>query len=275
MMLIDFTKPTRTRDECFKLIEDYFSPTISFIRDDSLAIPSVSCNEDWKVLDNHEWQHLPDDVGHIQYFGLEIVDQRTIRYCSASGVHGLMHEAAHLTLAKRAWDMGKHGPDLYKFCDELPNNGHPYAQMEEMCVEFIGYQILDKLGLVFDALIHDMTTTDASGQLKPLSLTSMKSYFVEGTPDGIYMKGDIDFSPIYMYDEAKCSGDLFTVIRTHPLFRKYGHEFFRLCGIVDDDMNLIGMVNRDMVRANASKICGLFGMMRPPHDVEFIDFICM
>jgi hypothetical protein len=271
-----FEQKIKSRDECFQAIVEYFSPTITFIRDESLAekIPTRKLEDEWKLLNNEEWERQPDDEDHMQYFGLEIVGRNTIKYCQATGVHGLIHEAAHFLLAKQCWDIDKHGADLYRFCHDLPEQGHPYAQMEEMCVEFIGYQILDKLNIVFDALIHDQISRDSSGQLKPLDLTPVGDYLEDDVVPELFMKGDIDFSPIYMYKVANCSGDLFENIRNNPLFTLYGHEFFRLCGCMDEDRNIIGTLNPELVRRNKDAIAKIF-KIKPPHDQEFIDFICL
>lgn len=89
-----------------------------------------------------------------------------------------------------------------------------------------------------------------------------------------FLKGDIDFSPLFAYKAAKCSGDLFENIRSNPLYTVYGREFFRLCGVIDDDLNLIGTVKLDMVRQNRDAIVKLF-KLKPPYDQEWIDFICL
>lgn len=271
-----FNVPLKSKQEVIELIRNYFDPIIKIKANKNLTYHSTGC-----------------------LYGAEIIAHNYLEYSPEGSVIGILHECCHLLFCRSYWDSARHSNDLYQWAvEDLPNNGHPYVQMDEMCVCRLGQNIIVKLDIVLETIAYDATSDERSPQLlefkhpegagrdanqtgtdeipdEPLqyklSLLPVKNLLIDPTLDCVALKCDIDFHPFYpfqrwhnrQYDdnyikEPISLEEFKKICLAHPMIYRYGQKFPELCGILDANGKLIGRCDPHEVIKNRDELLELF-----------------
>lgn len=284
-----FNVPLKSKQEVIELIGNYFDPII-------------------KIKENKNIDLFDDGTT----YGAKIITHDYLEYSPEGSINGIIHECCHMLFCREYWNLERHSNDLYLWAVEgLPNNGHPYVQMEEMCVCRLGQNITVKLDIILETIVYDATSDELSAQLmettRPwqcgkdaalpatneiptnplqykLSLLPVKNLLINSTADNVALKCDIDFHPFYPFQswhnrqhddnyikEPISLKEFKQVFLTHPMLYRYGNKFPQLCGILDNDTNLIDRCNPKEFLKNKEEACQLFYIPEQAKE-EFINF---
>ena len=215
---------------------------------------------------------------------------------------GVIHEAGHLLMSRTFWNSSQDGNNIHAWTESLPNNGHPYVQMDEMVNCRFGHNIICHLDIVLETLLYDSVPQEQSAQLQQmtdhpewfngnglnnpviLSLLPLAQYISEPSKTFVHMKCDIDFHPLYPFQQwrngkvwdhyVKDSMDLESfkeMVFRDPIICGFGKRFFELVGIIDDELEIQGHMSEAAIDCNQDELCKLFRIPALKRD-EFLSF---
>jgi hypothetical protein len=288
----------KTKEEIYKLLADYVSPILNIKYNPNLQAESLE-----RLKTPRPFQYVHAGAGPLSdpvmtetsdrtIFGVYLnEDGKTIEYDEHSRILFVIHEICHLLCKRTAYNHEAHCPDLYGWTIGMPNQERIYyhSVQEEMCAGFLGFYIQGKLDIVWDVLYYDSCDKENSTSLNfPNKFINVTHHFDELPEelidicvfeDGkdedeihIYMACDADLSPVFRllhidYEEMS------DMAQTFKPFYYFGLYFHYLLGIMDLDGNVIGTINKDVIRSNREKIQLLWKIH--PNELEtFIEFLC-
>lgn len=272
------TMKVRPREQATAIVTDFLRPHITLVRDNQIRLAPRPHPTDVTAADI---KHFADSY---DVYGVYLQpDCKTIRYADDCTFHFFMHESSHALFRREVHDYEKHGADLLNWTKKTKNFGYPFVEIEEMCVTFINYIWLAKHDLVIDAIYYDMRTSEGASKMN-LTGNFIDANCIAPLIDDTFLVDDgkihlvltPDWSPVSHFQKHppfQSREDLNRTILANPLFRAYGIEYFRMAGIVDEDANIIGPLNRDLVRSNRERYKKLF-KLGDQQAGELLNFIC-